>query len=155
MKDFQVWGFGINGGHETTQGEFDTLLAAVALAVECSHTASSQTQNVFDADKGVVVFSVNRVEPANGIVPVNFTCGQTEAIAALECHKAHLLYRTAYMELHKAEKVLEDAISRSCAAEQLAHKTAEDHCNTMFFEWDKKLVCLQAEHDFWVLHNSL
>ena len=155
MKDFQVWAFGLNGGHEATQGEFDTLLEAVALAVQCSNTCSSTTQNVFDADTGVIVFSVNRVEPAEGLgAPVNYICGHMEARAALECHRAHVLYRTAWMEQRIAEKVLEDAIGRLCRKEQLAYKAAETYCNTQFFKWDEKLVDLAAERKHWVLHNS-
>jgi hypothetical protein len=145
MKDFQVWGFGLNGGHETTHGEFDSFLEAVALAVECSNTCSSSTQNVFDAVDGLIVFNVNRVEPAEGCgPPVNYVCGHNEARASYECHMAHVLYRTAYMEQRIAEKVLEDAISRLCRKEQLAYKAAETYCNTKFFEWDKKIVDVQA-----------
>ena len=149
MKDFQVWGFGINGGHETTQGEFDTLLEAVALAVECSHTCSSQTQNVFDANLGIIVFSANKVEPAEGEAPVSYICGLAEARASLECHMARVLYRAAYMEKLLAEKVLEDAIGRLCRKEQLAYKTAETYCNTKFFHWDEKLVDLANERKHW------
>ena len=156
MKDFQVWGFGLNGGHETTQGEFDTLLEAVALAVRCSNTCSSTTQNVFDAVDGVIVFSVNRVEPAEGFgPPVNYTCGHAEANAALECHRAHVAYRTASYEQTCAEKILEDAIGRRCRKEQEAYKAAETFATTKFFEWDAALVDMQAERKVWVLHNSL
>jgi hypothetical protein len=149
MKDFQVWGFGLNGGHETTHGEFDSLLEAVALAVQCANTCSSTTQQVFDAVDGLIVFSINRVEPADGEgAPVNYLCGQVEARAALECHMAHVGYRTAYMEQRIAEKVLEDAISRLCRTEQLAYKAAETYANKKFFEWDEKIVDMKAEHSW-------
>jgi hypothetical protein len=92
MKDFQVWAFGVNGGHETTQGEFDNLLQATACAVRCSMTCSSATQNVYDACVGKIVFSMNRVDPQEGQgSPVNYICSNAEAIYYFKRYEANQL----------------------------------------------------------------